>query len=332
MAQTTIKEVSLQAGVSISTVSRVLNKSGSTSEETRKKVMQAVKQLKFKPNSMARALATQKTGGIGVVVNSLSSPFFSELLEGIEAVVEEHGMHLLVSNGRADSTRESECIQYLDQRADAVIGFFEALSDHELIEYSENNNVVVIGRNIVDLSPNCIYLDNEYGGYIATQFLIDSGHSKIAHISGPLQLPDSRARLQGYRQAISDANLPYDERLVYEGGFLEASGQTAVERLLKRDLDFTAIFIANDQMAAGALKALQLNNVSVPDEISLIGYDDIIIARYLSPTLTTVKQPLLEMGKAAARVAIAQIENREEEVRCKFEPSLVKRHSVKSVL
>jgi len=294
--------------------------------------MQAVEQLNFTPNSMARALATQKTGGIGVVVNSLSSPFFSELLEGIETVIEEHGMHLLVSNGRADSTRELECIQHLNQRSDAVIGFFEGLSNDELIEYSESYNLVVIGRNIVDLSPNCIYLDNEYGGSIATQFLIDSGHSKIAHISGPLYLPDSRARLQGYRQAISAANLPFDERLVYEGQFSEASGQVAVERLLKRGLDITAIFVANDQMAAGALKALKLNNVSVPDEISLIGYDDIIISRYLSPTLTTVKQPLLEMGQAAAKVAIAQIKNRKEEVRCKFEPSLIKRHSVKSVL
>ena len=326
---TTIREVSLRAGVSISTVSRVLNKSGPTSEKTRKKVVRAAEQLGYQPNSLARGLATKRTGGVGIVVNSLSSPFYSALLQGIENVVEENNMHLLVVNGRANVERENACVQYLQQRADAVIGFFEALSDDDLIELARSQPLVVVGRHIVDIADRCVYLDNEHGGRLATQHLLEQGHSSIAHISGPLHLPDSRARLQGYREALQAAGIPYDERLVFEGDFSEPSGQAAVERLLSRGVTLTAIFAANDQMAAGALQSLHSKNISVPEDISLMGYDDILICKYLTPRLTTVRQPLADMGEVAARLAVAQLEHKNEEVKRKFEPHLVERESVK---
>ena len=326
---TTIREVSKLAGVSISTVSRVLNESGPVSNSARSNVLAAVEELNYQPNSLARGLVTSRSGGIGVSINSISSPFFSALLEGIETQIDTQEMHLLVANGRAEIERERASIRYLRQHADAVIAFVEAIPEEELITLAQNMKLVVIGRHIIEIADRCVYLDNEQGGYIATQCLIKHGHKRIAHISGPLQLPDSRARLQGYRQALQDAGIAFDERLIIEGQFHETDGQHATHRLLDRNLKISAIFAANDQMATGVLHALRSRNLEVPQDISLIGYDDLIFSRYLTPSLSTIRQPLKEMGEAAAQLAIAQLEGKEVEVKRKFDAQVIHRRSVR---
>ena len=330
----TIKEVSRHAGVSPATVSRVLNGNVPVADDTRRRVLDAVNKLNYRPNAFARGLVTNRSGGIGVVVNEISSPFYSGIVNGIEEVVEAADMHLIVSSGHADAKFERRAAEYLlERRSDALILHLETLSDYELLGWLEDNlpedvPIVIVGRHLTELAGRCIYLDNEKGGCLATQHLIDEGHRHIAHISGPLAMKDSRDRLNGYRHALEAAGLYFDESYVLEANFTEEGGQHAAQRLLERGLDLTAIFAANDQMAAGVLHTLRENGLDVPSDISLVGYDDVFIARYLYPALTTIQQPLREMGRAAAQLALAALDKKETEVRRKFEPELVRRQSV----
>lgn len=328
----TIKEVSRRANVSASTVSRVLNGSVPVAEETRKRVLEAIEELDYRPNAFARSLATNRSGGIGVSVNDLSSAFYGAMVSGIEMEAEAAGMHLLVSSGHADAAKERKALEFLlARRPDVLVIHVEAIPDLELVELMQGDvPIVLMGRYLAEMEDRCVYLDNEAGGELATQHLIDQGHERIAHIAGPLSYPDSRARLLGLRRALDRAGIAFDERLQVEGDFVEDGGYRAVRRLLDRDAPFSAIFSANDQMAIGALQALREAGIRVPEDVSVIGYDDVLLARYLTPTLTTIRQPLEEMGRAATRIALDLLEGAEEEVVHKFEPSLVVRESVRS--
>lgn len=330
----TIKEVSRHARVSPSTVSRVLNGTAPVNQETKKRVLDAVAQLNYHPNTFARGLVTNRSGGIGVVVNEISSPFYSGLISGIEQIVEAEGMHLLVSSGHAKAEKEREALEFLGQRrSDGLIFQVDASSDYDILSWLMDIEVpvVIVGRFIAEFAPMCLYLDNELGGYLATRHLIQEGHTKIAYVMGLPTIRDSWDRLHGYRRAIEEAGLPYDEMYVVEGTFMEESGNLAMRRLLERKLGITAVFLANDQMAAGAIQALRDMRLNVPDDISVIGYDDIHFAKYLYPALTTIRQPFAEMGRAAAKLLLAALNEMETEVKRKFEPELVIRQSVKRI-
>lgn len=329
----TIKQVSSLARVSPSTVSRVLNGTVPVAEETRERVLKAIRELDYRPNAFARSLATNRSGAVGVSINDLASPYYGAMVKGVEAGIEAAGMHLLVSSGHVDALRERKALDFLlERRADALIVHLESMSDEEVLAYVRGKvPVVLMGRYLADATDRCVWLDNELGGEQATQHLIARGHTRIAHLSGPLWFPDSRSRLQGYRRALERAGLPYDERYVVEADFLEEGGYRATQRLIDRGVPFTAIFSGNDQMAAGAFYALRETGFTIPDDVSMIGFDDVPLGRYLSPALTTVRQPLFEMGKAAARIALAALAGTETEVTHRFEPQLVPRHSVRDV-
>lgn len=330
----TIKEVSRLAKVSMATVSRVLNGTVPVAEPTRVRVLEAVEQLGYQPNVFARGLATNRSNGIGVVVNDVASPYFGPMLGGIESVVEAYGMHLMVLSGHAKASAEQEALQFLLQRrADALIVHVECVSDYELIKLaSESLPLVIVGRYVNELANQCVYLNNEAGGYLLTRYLIENGHRRIAHVAGPQAIYDSRARLQGYRRALEGAGIPFDEALIVEADFQEEGGRLATHRLLDRRLNFSALFAGNDQMAAGALTAFREAKLDVPNDVSLVGYDDVLLARYLYPALTTVRQPMAEMGQAAAQLVLAALNGADsKEVRRKFEPTLVVRDSVKTL-
>lgn len=327
----TIKEVSQRAQVSPSTVSRVLNGTTPVSPDARRRVLEAIEALDYTPNAFARGLATNRSGGIGVTTNDIGSPYYAVMLRGVEAAIEDVGLHLMVSSGRARAASERSAIQFLKQRrSDALIVQAEALSDAELIALADEAGVpvVVFGRRIPELEPVCVHLDNEAGGRLATEHLLEHGHRRIAHIAGPLGFPDARHRLQGYRSALDAAGIAYDDRLVVEGDFREGGGRAAMARLIDRIDELDAVFVANDQMAAGAMRAARDRGLDVPRDLSLVGYDDVLLAQYLSPALTTVRQPLFEMGRAAGDIAIALLEQKKVEVRTRFEPELVVRESV----
>ena len=331
----TIKEVSRYANVSPSTVSRVINGTAAVNAETKERVLEAITKLNYEPNAFARGLATNRSGGIGVIVNQITSAYYGGFVEGIETVVQEHNMHLIVSSGYADALKERQAVEYLKQRrADALIIHLEEISDYELLEWFEQDDfkdipVILLGRYVAELQDRCIYLDNEKGGYLATRHLIDCGHEKIAHISGPLRMKDSRDRLQGYRRALEASGLSFDEDYVVEGQFSAQSGQAAIKRLLDRNLNITAAFIANDLMAAGALRTLREEGINVPDDFSIVGYDDIFLSQYLFPELTTIQQPVTDMGSAAAKLALSLLFERSlTEEKNYFEPQLIRRQSV----
>ena len=327
----TIKEVSRLARVSPATVSRVLNGTTPVARSTRERVMQAIAALDYKPNAFARGLATNRSGGIGISVNEVSSPYFGAFVSGVERVARENGIHLMVSSGFADADAERASVEFLlDRRCDGLVIQAEGLSDEELIALVRRGAapVVVFGRAINEIADVCIVSNNELGGVLATEYLLDMEHRHIGHVTGPLSFPDARDRLHGYRRTLEAAGVPYDDRYVVESTFLEEGGARATARLLERAPEITAIFYANDQMAAGGMRTLRESGRHVPTDVSVIGYDDVFLAQYLTPALTTIRQPLVDMGRAAAHLLLARLGHEREEVVHRFDPELIVRHTV----
>lgn len=317
--------------MSISTVSRVLNRSGPVSKQTQERVLAAVAQLGYYPNSLARGLVTKRSGGIGATVTDLSDPFFGLMLKGIEERVEQGGMHLVVTDGHGQVHAERESLAFLTRHnADAIIAYLQQLPDREVLEWARPDRpLVLIARRVPALESRCLYIDNVLGGAVATRHLLAMGHHRIAHISGPMSLVDGRHRLRGYRLALEEAGIPFDGDLVVEADFTPNGGAAAMSRLLGRGRPFSAVFAANDQMAAGAMDVLRRRRLRVPEDVSVVGFDDLPMVRYLYAPLTTVRQPVLEMGRAAAELALAALRGEGVEVSRGFEPELVVRHSVK---
>lgn len=328
----TIRDVSKLARVSPATVSRVLNGAVPVSSAKRDAVLAAIEQLEYRPNAFARSLATNRSGAIGTIVSELSSHVYGDIIRGIESVLDAHDMHMIVSSGHASNLKERRAFEFLEQRrTDALIVQIDAASDDDVARWASEAAlpVVVIGRNIDSLAGRCVYLDNVAGGALATRHLLERGHRRIAHVTGLMHLADASDRCAGYRYALAEQGLPFDDTLVEEGAFVEEGGYRAMQLLLQRDAGFTAVFAANDQSAAGALKALRDAGRRVPEDISLVGFDDLIIAHYLYPALTTVRQPFAEMGQAAARLALAALGvDEQKEVTRRFDPVLVERDSV----
>lgn len=327
----TIKEVSRLARVSPATVSRVINGTTPVASPTRERVLDAIAALGYKPNTFARGLVTNRSGGIGITVNEISSPYFGAFIAGVERVVRDEGLHLMVSSGFADAHAERASIEFLlERRVDGLVIQAERIPDEYLIEVVRDGSVpaVVFGRSVSEIEASCVVLDNEHGGALATDYLLEHGHRHIGHIAGPLSYPDARDRLTGYRRALEAAGIGYDSRLVVESTFLEEGGAHAAARLLERAPEVTAIFVANDQMAAGAMRTLREQGREIPSDVSVVGYDDVFLATYLTPTLTTVRQPLVDMGRAAASLLLSRLDGTRREVVHRFDPELVERRSV----
>jgi LacI family transcriptional regulator len=330
----TIREVSRLARVSPATVSRVLNGTTPVADLTRDRVLKAVAALDYKPNAFARGLATNRSGGIGITVNEVSSPYFGAFVAGVEQVVRERGIHLMVSSGYADANNEHASIEFLlERRCDGLVVQVEGLADEELIELVRNGPapVVVFGRSIAEIEDACVVMNNERGGALAADYLLAHGHRRIGHVTGPLSFPDARERLHGYRRALEAAGVDHVERYVVESNFQEEGGARAAARLLDRAPEITAIFFGNDQMAAGGMRTLREAGLDVPNDISVVGFDDVFLAQYLTPSLTTVRQPLVDMGRAAAHLLLARLENDGREVVHRFDPELIERQSVARV-
>lgn len=333
----TIDDVAKLAGVSIATVSRVANNNGNVTTKTGRRVLEAMKELNYHPNKFARGLAGRHADGIGVVIQNFADPFFGMVLRGIESVTKKHNLQITVASANRSSQDELKAIEFLrKQHYNVVILTTSVLSDSELLELSKQGSEFIhIGRYLPDFAEWCVYLDDIHGGELATNYLIAQGHTRIAHIGFPNSHQHQNARLIGYRRALEKAGLPYSEEWVIEPqDFDQTSALHTTENFLKRNEPFTAMFASTDVMALGAYKALQRAGLKIPEDISLIGYDDIDLASFLSPPLTTIKQPIQEMSTAAARLAIRYLKGQTgstEEVMHQFTPSLVVRESVREL-
>lgn len=304
----TIRDVSKLAGVSVATVSRVVNGNKWVAEATRNRVLDAMSELGYQPNSFARSLATNRSDTIGMVVGNLSGPFFGTMMQRAERVIRDAGKHLIVTSGHASLAEERDAVQFLlKRRCDALIVHLDLMPDDELIQLSERAGlpIILVNRRIPALADRCVSMDHEAGGRLATRHLLDQGHRRIAHITGPLFKTDAQARLRGYRQALEEAGIPFDEGLIVESDYLESGGVRALETLQQRQAAFSAIVSGNDLMAIGAINALRQQGVRVPDQCSVVGYDDVVMSAYVVPALSTVRVPVDDFGAEAARLALS---------------------------
>jgi LacI family transcriptional regulator len=326
----TIYEVSKLAGVSLATVSRVINNSGKVTQATRAKVQAAMQQLGYRPNAIAQSLASARSNSVGVLVPELHGPFFGIMLSSIEDELRAAGKHVIISAGHSDETREKESIEFLASRqCDALILHTFAVSNEYLLDLARGAvPVFLIGRDIADIAQQCFYLDNEQGSYLATQALIELGHRKLAYLAGPLWKSDAQGRYAGFRRAMADAGLSFDEQLLTEGNYQEASGREAMVRLLNAGSAFSGLVCANDEMAVGAIDEARQRGMAIPSDLSVVGFDNVFFTRYMHPALSTVNYPVDVMGRMAARSVLRDVYGQpQSEVQYRFEPRLVMRAS-----
>lgn len=330
-AKATLQMVADRAGVSPSTVSRILNGTAVVSEEKRAAVEQAIAKLGFVPNPVARGLAGGRTLSIGVVSQAIDSPFYGAALRGIEVELGAAGYSPLFMSGHWRADEEARCIDVLrSRRVDGLIVLTGRLADSSLRSLARSLPVVVTGRSLKASNLLSMDFDNREGARQATQHLIDLGHRRIAFISGDPEHPDAVDRQQGYRSAIEAAGLRFDPALVAPGDFSEHSGLLAVQRLLDSGTRFSAIFAANDQMAFGASLGLYWRGLRVPDDVSLVGFDDVAGAVYMVPPLTTVHNPIQEIGELAARAMLSLLAGDKPQGAVP-EPRLVARESTRAM-
>ncbi len=293
--------VAKDAGVSPSTVSRILNGTAGVKEAKRQAVDAAISRLGFSPNPVARGLAGGRTLSIGVVTQTISSPFYGEALHGIEDRLDAAGYIPLFVSGHWQEAGERKALEaLLARRVDGVIVLAGRMTNRALQTVAKTVPMIVVGREIQGPQLFGLSFDNREGGFMATQHLVDCGHTRIAFIAGEPGHDDAHDRFAGYRLALDRAGIDFDPSLVIPGDYTEASGLLAVNGLLDSRVPFTAIFAANDQMAIGAALGMHRRNVRVPDDVSLVGFDDLALARFAIPPLTTVRQPVYDMGFQAA--------------------------------
>jgi LacI family transcriptional regulator len=304
----TVIDVARLAGVSISTVSRTLNGNKQVALDKREAVERAITQLNFQPNLSARSLRSGMTHMIGVLTQELQSPYFTGGTLGIEQGLAGTGYAPVFIPTHWDPQQELQRARLLlARKVDALILLSGNLSDEQVIELAKQRPVVITDRKLTAPNVQSFYFDQVEGGRLATRHLIEQGHRRIAHIAGPFDIVDAAERREGYMQAHSEANLSVDPRLIVAGDFLETGGASAMEALLARTRDFTAVFCANDQMLIGARLVLYRHGINVPQDMSLVGFDDVPQLAYLTPPATTVRQPIQEMGFAAARAVLRAI-------------------------
>ncbi|MHA7879324.1 MAG: LacI family DNA-binding transcriptional regulator [Saccharospirillum sp.] len=326
----TIREVSRHAQVSVATVSRVVNGSKWVAETTRQRVLDAMAELGYQPNAFARSLATNKSDTIGMVVGDLTGPFFGPLMQSAERVIRQAGKHLIVTAGHATLEDERDAVEFLlKRRCDALIVHLDRMPDEDVIQLfdREPTPIILENRLIPEWQDRCIRIDNEAGGYLATRHLLELGHRQIAHITGPLYKADARDRLAGYRRALEEAGIGFDEHAVVEGDFLESGGARALQRLWQRKVHFTALFCGNDLMAIGAMNRFRHQGMKVPEHCSIIGYDDVLMSSYVEPALTTIRVPVEDIGTQAAQLALSVYGQTFNDVQRCFSPELIVRQS-----
>lgn len=298
----TMKDVARVAGVSTSTVSHVINGDRFVSEAVREKVLQAVKQLNYAPSALARSLKINQTRTIGMLLTASSNPFYAEVVRGVERSCYERGYSLILCNTEGDPERMSRSLETLLQKR--VDGLLLMCSESSALSPDIMGRYPSLPTVMMDWAPfeGCggVIKDNSLqGGEIATRYLITQGYRRIACITGPLDKTTAHNRLEGYRKAMDDAGLPRPSFYEVSGDFEFASGYQAMQQLLRLELPPEAVFACNDAMAVGVYRALHQAELSIPEDVAVMGYDDIELARYLSPPLTTIQQPKDELGELA---------------------------------
>lgn len=308
----TIKDVARKAEVSVATVSRVFSGANVVREETSRRIRDIAAQLRYTPHVGARSLTTSKTHTLGVLLPDLYGEFFSEIIRGIDAATRRSGYHILVSSSHSDAREVELAIRSMRGRVDGLILMSPDLDAKPLVDsLPEGQPIVLLNSSIRQPGVASVRIANKRGAKEMVRHLISHGFKRIAMITGAVQNVDGDQRRSGYRAALKEAGIALNPCLEVQGDFTEDSGYEAARKLLEnRSYRPRAIFAANDAMAFGALSALREAGVGVPDEIAVAGFDDIPIARHMSPPLSSVHVPIAELGERATEILIAGLTNR----------------------
>lgn len=331
---TTIHDVAAHAQVSTSTVSHVLNNTRFVDPQKKARVLLAVETLGYRPNSLARSLRSRGTGTIGLLVPDNSNPFFADLARAIEDVSFAQGYSLMLCNSDGDDRKEASYINVLlSKQVDGLILIATSNhSDHLSAIHKAGVPVVVVDRELDDPAVDQVLVDNEHGGYLAGQYLVRLGHRQIACITGLRDLTPSAKRLVGFRRALAESGLVLPPANIVSGDFRYSGGEAAMQTLLERSRDWTAVFAINDLMAIGALNTLQRSAIAVPRDVSLIGFDNILQSAMMLPAITTIGQPIADIGRSSATLLIERITGQVREIaRVLLTPTLIERETCRSL-
>lgn len=328
----TIYDVAREAGVSIATVSKVINDTGRISDKTRAKVLQIMERLDYQPSVVASALTGKSTYTIGLLIPDLANPFFAEVARSVEDRGHELGFNLVMCSTDNNPDKEAQYISLLKQkRVDGII-VATGTSNEALLRdlVKQKIPLALIARDMPALAVDSVLVDDFIGGYLATSHLTSLGHRRIAIIVEDLSLMSSKERLRGYRHALEEERLPYDESLVLVSDFTVEGGKRCTRQLLQMAEPPTAVFACNDLLAIGAVQAARELGLKLPDDLSVVGFDNTILATIIDPPLTTVAQPIQDMGRQVMDLLVQEVKGQKKlKQRIVLLPQLVVRKSTK---
>lgn len=311
----TILDIAEKACVSPATVSRVINNSVLVKESKRKLVTDAMDELGFRPNALARGLVSGRSMSIGVVTQDIGSPLYDSIAMGVIRGLKASGYSAILADGLWRENKEAEVVNtLLDRQIDGLVLIGGHLTKDELSKLKLGIPVILVGREVKEWEDYCISIDNFSAAYEATKFLIELGHRRIGHVIGRAGHEDSEQRLRGYREALANAGIELIPNLIYQGDFSPQSGVLAVSSFMERGESFSAVFAGNDLMAMGVCRALSQRSIRCPEDVSVIGFDDQTEAAYFVPSLTTMSQPSVEMGGVASAALLDMIAGKPHEI------------------
>jgi len=308
----TIDDVAELAGVSYQTVSRVINSRPDVSDSTRQRIQEVIAETGYRPSHIARSLATARTATLGLAVPDISNPFFSVIARGAEQMASEHGYSILLCNTGEDTSRELEVLNLLHERyVDGVIvcGFRQEDAPLQKV-LSQFNAVVLVNRRLEEEAFPAVLVDDVLGGYLVTQHLLQMGHTAVGFVAGPTNSYSGTRRFQGYKQALADAGIEPKEGWVEYCTPTVVNGEKAAHILLETHPELSALFCYNDLVAIGAFRGCKALGLHVPADIAIAGFDDIMLAGVVSPSLTTCRVPRVEMGSLAVSMLIDYINDK----------------------
>jgi len=330
MERTTIKDVAREVGVSINTVSRALNGKPDVSPETRRLVLKAAQRLNYMPNKLARGLRSNKTGIIGVIVADIANPFFSAVVKGMGKAAKELGYSIILQDTSENYKNEEEAIQIMiSEQVDGLL-ITPVQTEKRSIHMLQESGIpfVLVARYFDDADTDYVVADDVQGGYLATAHLIEKGHEKIAFINGPAYNSSAIERFQGYKKALEEHDIGLNESLIRNGALTMEDGYTYGKALLMdHDPQPTALFTFSDFVALGAMKAVREAGLRIPEDIAIVGYDDIDFAFCLESPLTTIRFPKREIGEEAISVLEKKIDGQKCHSNLKIPVELVIRQS-----
>lgn len=330
----TIKDVAKAAGVSITTVSRIINKvEGFTNEETKNRVLKVIKELNYKPNSLARSLVTKRTNTIGLILPDITNPFFPTIAKSIEKRLNLRGYSLILCNSYDDKENEENYLRILrDKCVDGIIASSAYIDDHNEVIEDYNLPIVFIDRKCNEDIKYGVFAENIKGAYLATEHLIKLGHRRIGCVIGENGINTTAERLDGYIQALQDNNISVDEDIIKSSQYSISGGYEAGKELLEKS-DITAIFAQDDLIACGVYKVAKEKKIRIPKDLSVVGFDDIDMVELLEPPLTTIRQNTKDMGNLAVDMLMKLLDNKELESNIVTIPTnLVLRKSTKKLV